>query len=334
MLPLNKLLRDKLIPWAESGLEERLVTARATMKRTDLPAGVTIGKNKISGRRVAIHNKRHYGYRLYYAEWPEDKLHELTAPKLVCVTKGTTDYVAGEHVISCGEGHFILLPALVPNVYGGRSNLKKERGKDEHCELAQILVARDYVNCMFSLEDRDTVQEIANLNCTIYSQQAVRLFNEFAELAQAADKQNVRLLSHLLSAFFWVLLNEVNSGREVYTFYHTPPSLQQDRTIDELRDYIKANLRHSLTIEKMAQYLYLSPRQFTRYWRRETGHSFVETLTECRLEESKRFLIETHWTIAAIAYLVGFKSPAYFNTFFSRHMKCTPGEYRLEQTTK
>ncbi len=169
MLTLNQLFRDKLIPWVEDNLEQRLIVARPEMKRSQLPDKVEIRKKEFIGKRVRIRNRRLDGSCLYYAEWPEDQLHELTAPKLVCVIKGTTDYTAGKYIITCNEGHFILLPALVPNLSGGRSHLEGEHRENGYCELLQILVARDYVLCMFCLSDRETVTDVSALSCVIYN---------------------------------------------------------------------------------------------------------------------------------------------------------------------
>jgi hypothetical protein len=112
VLPSNKIFRDKLIPWAENNLEQRLVVARPVMKQSLMPEGAQLVSRKISGKRVLIRNRRTYNHRLYHAQWPEAGLHEFEVPKLVCVLNGTTDYIAGEYVITCHEGQFILLPPL------------------------------------------------------------------------------------------------------------------------------------------------------------------------------------------------------------------------------
>ena len=330
MLTLHQLFRDKLIPWVEDNLEQRLIVASPEMKRSQLPNKVEMSKKEVIGRRVRIRNRRHDGFCLFYAEWPEDQLHELTAPKLVCVIKGTTDYTAGKNIITCSEGHFILLPALVPNLSGGRSHLEGERRENGYCELLQILVARDYVLCMFCISDREIVTDVWELSCIIYNKQAVDLFNAFLGQTGIGEHASPQLQRHLLAAFLWVIFHEIELGREVNMFFKPRQTLPPGDGIDELKSYMRINLQYPLTIEKAAKHFYLSPRQFTRHVRRQTGQSFVELLTSCRLEESKRYLSETRWTIKAIAAMVGFKSPPHFNAFFRRHQGCSPGTYRKE----
>jgi len=331
----QELFRDKLIPWAENNLEQRLLVARPMIKRANLPNGFELRQNKFIGKRVPVRDRRNTGYRLYYAEWPEDHLHELTAPKLICVTKGITDYVAGKYVITCGEGHFILLPAFTPNAADDyRPSLEGERRKNGYCEQLQILLGRDSIACMFSMHTPKGIQHLEGISCSIGDARAMRLFQDFIDLAQESEHRYPQLQQHLLASFFWALFHEIEAGHEFYSTFKNHRMSQPEQTVDELRNYIKANLRHQLTIEKVAQHLYMSPRHFTRYLRREAGQSFLEMLTACRLEESKRFLAETHWTIEGIAWMVGFKSADYFNTFFSKHLGCSPGAYRAKIQTK
>ena len=330
---LDKILRNKLIPWTENDLQQRLVVARPVMKRAHLPAGFDISPHKLIGKRIPVRGRRNAGYRLFAAEWPEDHLQELTAPKLICVTKGITDYVAGKYIITCGEGSFILLPSLVPNVADNvRPCLEGERRKNGYCEQLQILLGRDDISCMYSIHTRDGSLHVEEVSCHISETRAMRLLQDFFDLAQQGERQSPQLQQHLLAAFFWAIFHEIDAGHEFYSTFNNRQLSPSQKTADELRDYVKANLRHSLTIEKVARHLYMSPRQLTRYLRQKTGQSFGEILTECRIEESKRFLTETNWNIDGIAWMVGFKSAAYFSTFFHRHTGYTPGAFRHRKT--
>jgi AraC-like DNA-binding protein len=331
-LSIEHILRAKLIPWAGTNLSERLVVAQSqSMEGQHLPAAVSLGVYKTKGRRVVVRGKRHPGYRLFAADWPDDSLHELTVPKLVCVIDGTADYIAGKNILTCPAGHFILVPPHVPNISNDRTHLNADQPADATCDLFQIIVLKDYVHCMYSRSTHQQSFDHPELACAIYHHQAVRTFHDSMEYASLGKQHNTAVAQHLLSAFLEMLLFEIINGNIVYTLYNHAPLTPHNRSVSELHDYIRTNLRHSPTIEKMAKYLCMSPRQFTRYWRRETGQTFVESLTQCRMEEAKRLLSGTNWTIDAIAFLVGFQSASYFNTFFHKHTGFSPGQYRLKE---
>jgi len=325
---LNKIFRDKLIPWAEDNLQQRLVVARPVINRAHLPTGVEITPHKYIGERRPIRARRNAGYRLYAMEWPEDHLYELAAPKLVCVLKGVTDYVAGKYIISCNEGNFLLLPPLTPNTSGGRSHLEGSRRQNGYCELMQMLILRDEIHFYFCISHGEEHFELGERICTVHQRQAVRLFNDFMEEALKNNSSDIKLQEYLFASFFRFVWREVEAGREIYQQFKMPQHYPVEHSIDELRDYLKVHLRESLSLERAAQHMFMSQRQFTRYLRRETGKSFVEILTECRIAEAKRLLEESSASVVGISWLVGFQSVSHFSALFRRHTGSAPGAYR------
>jgi hypothetical protein len=60
MSSLDKILRDKLIPWSENSAGKRFVVARTVLKKRQLPEGVRLEQQKIPGKRVPV-KQRGYG---------------------------------------------------------------------------------------------------------------------------------------------------------------------------------------------------------------------------------------------------------------------------------
>src|SRR5690606_18857067 len=131
------------------------------------------------------------------------------------------------------------------------------------------------------------------------------------------------------------IVQELKAERQINMIEHpvefplaTSRHPRPETTLQGIRHYIRTHLKQQLTIEKVAQQMYMSPRQFTRQLRQQGNQSFVDILNECRMEEARRLLTDTQWSIATISTELGFVSPAYFNVFFKRHQNCTPGAYR------
>jgi len=329
MSVLLPLFRDKLIPWAEDDLAQRLIVARPVMKQTALPYGVEITRRKISGKRVIVRNRRDYGnQRLFLADWPEAGMHELEVPKLICVTNGITDFQAGEYIITCGEGHFILLPPRTPITCLGHSHLEGERRKNGSCDLLQILPFRHSIQCWPCHSRGEEHYNDPATHCLVRHPQSTQLFQLFVEEVLQGEEDYMHICAYLLPAFLSLLAREIKSARSVGLMANTPEDPTATEPVQEIRDYIKTHLNQSLTIAKLARHIHMSPAQFTRYIRRETGHSFVEMLTEYRIEEAKVLLQETNLSIVYISELVGFKSATYFNDLFSQETGVTPGNFR------
>lgn len=59
-----------------------------------------------------------------------------------------------------------------------------------------------------------------------------------------------------------------------------------------------------------------------------TGKSTTTHITERMLNEAKALLKHTDWSIADIAYCLGFEYPNHFNNFFKKNMNMTPLAFR------
>jgi len=334
MSPLLPIFQRKLIPWAQEGLAQRLIVARSVLKKSSLPSDVELTRMKISGKRVIVRNRRIYGnQRVYYALWPEAELHELDVPKLICVLNGgITDFQVGKYGITCNEGHFILVPSRTPMPlsFAEHFSPKLVDNGEEEGVLLGINLYRDSLHCIIHTRRRREKINEHDMNFLIRHPQAVQTFKLFTEEILSDETADITISGHLLSAFFLSMSREIAAGHQLNPGFQSRESTSGPSSVQEIRDYIKAHLYEGLTIEKVAREMYMSPSKFTQYLRQESGKTFVEILTECRVSEAKFLLKETRWSIAIISNQLGFKSSTYFGAFFLRHMGVSPGVYRLE----
>lgn len=334
MSPLLPIFQRKLIPWAQEGLAQRLVVARPVLKKSSVPSDVELTPANISGKRVIMRNKRFYaGQRIYYANWPEAKMHELDVPSLVCILNGAVDFQAGKYVITCDAGHFVFLPPRTPiNKFAAHPFGETQKDKIYSCSLLQINLYRDSIHCMIHNCRNEKIAGDPSANCLIRHPQSVQAFRLFVD-ELSHSKYSPVLSGHLLSALFLSMSREIADGHQLTSAIQTPDNPLVPKSVQEIRDYIKTHLSEGLTIEKVARAMYISPSQFTHYIREASGQSFVEMLTECRISEAKFLLQESQWSVITIADQLGFKSATYFGAFFRRYVGVSPGFYRKNPET-
>ena len=65
--------------------------------------------------------------------------------------------------------------------------------------------------------------------------------------------------------------------------------------------YISKNFSGNLTLEEVAEQVHLNPAYFSSIFKQSTGSSFKEYLNMIRIEESKRLLANTDYSIIDIA---------------------------------
>ena len=92
--------------------------------------------------------------------------------------------------------------------------------------------------------------------------------------------------------------------------------------------YIAQNFTQNLTLEAVSAQVHLNPSYFSSIFKQSTGSSFKEYLNIIRIEESKRLLTNTPYSVVDIAVAVGFEDQSYFSRVFKRHTGMTPRQYR------
>jgi two-component system response regulator YesN len=92
--------------------------------------------------------------------------------------------------------------------------------------------------------------------------------------------------------------------------------------------FIHSQYTGSLSLERVAEYIHLSPSHFSRIFHEGTGESFVAYLTRIRIEKAKSLLQNHSIPLAEIGARTGFKDQSYFTRVFKRSTGLSPGKYR------
>jgi len=67
---------------------------------------------------------------------------------------------------------------------------------------------------------------------------------------------------------------------------------------------------------------------FSRFFKRVTGHGFIDLMRKLRVQRACRLLLQTQRSVADICFEVGYGNLSNFNRHFRYEMKVTPSEYR------
>lgn len=100
------------------------------------------------------------------------------------------------------------------------------------------------------------------------------------------------------------------------------------RRIDKAYEFMNANFHKGVTLKDMARLVSMSEVSFSRFIKKRTGTSFIDSLNEIRLGHATRMLIETTHSVAEISYNCGFNNISNFNRLFKKKKHCTPKEFR------
>lgn len=84
----------------------------------------------------------------------------------------------------------------------------------------------------------------------------------------------------------------------------------------------------NISLNSVAASVGMSPSYFSSIFSREMGKTFVEYLTEIRMEKAKELLVCSAMKTSEIGYEIGYKDPHYFSYIFKKTIGCSPKEYR------
>lgn len=99
------------------------------------------------------------------------------------------------------------------------------------------------------------------------------------------------------------------------------------RIILEAKAYMQKNFRNpKLTLEAVASEVNLSPNYFSVQFKQTTGESFINCLTNMRIENAKKLLNSGGYRAYEAAYASGYDNPTYFSTIFKKRTGVSPSE--------
>ncbi len=97
------------------------------------------------------------------------------------------------------------------------------------------------------------------------------------------------------------------------------------------KKYIDENYAdQNTTLTTVADVVCLSPNHFSTIFSQECKTTFIEYLTNVRIENAKRLIKNTDMKVYDIAYECGFSDPHYFSYIFKKNTGVTPREYKLQ----
>ena len=93
-------------------------------------------------------------------------------------------------------------------------------------------------------------------------------------------------------------------------------------------NYIDSHFNQKITLEELSDKVYLHPCYLAALFKKETGDTFGNYLTNIRIKTSKALLTKTDYSYSQIAYSLGFCSQSHFTKVFHQHTGYTPKEFR------
>ncbi|MBP3962536.1 response regulator [Paenibacillus lignilyticus] len=134
-------------------------------------------------------------------------------------------------------------------------------------------------------------------------------------------------------------IREHRSWREASDFFRELANLLFERmdggneqetseVVEQIHRYVERNIDGDLTLNRLAEHVYLTPFYLSRLYKQKTGHNISDYITRTRVDRAKRLLGESALKIHEVGMRIGYDSPSYFTRLFKKATLLTPQEYR------
>lgn len=96
------------------------------------------------------------------------------------------------------------------------------------------------------------------------------------------------------------------------------------------REWIDTHFTEDISLDEVAAYVQLSPYYFSKLFKERMDGTFIDYLTQKRIERAKSLLTKTKLSLKEICFNVGYRDPNYFSRVFKKITGKTPSTYRKQ----
>ncbi|MEE4069586.1 AraC family transcriptional regulator [Pseudomonas viridiflava] len=264
-----------------------------------------------------------YPYAL--ARWnhhPEFEIH--------LIRRGSGKLVAGDYIGGFDAGHVALIGPDLPHDWIG------DLAPGEHLPGRDVVLQFDGA-ALLAL--RKTLPELGELQ---------RLFEQARrglEFSGATAVQAARLMEDIGTAqglerliLFLQLINTLVKAPSqdahllASSCYAPTLDARSAERINKAFDYLLGELTNDIRLSVIAQRLEMTDPGFSRFFKRNTGHGFIELMRKLRIQRACRLLLQSDMSVSDICFEVGYANLSNFNRHFRVETGQTPSDYRRAMT--
>lgn len=154
-----------------------------------------------------------------------------------------------------------------------------------------------------------------------------QLFDEYKNDSLGKNYALFSLLFQLITTFYRKLPQtkvEVKKGAKASIIKYKE-NLEQ---LDRIFTYVENHYEESITLEEVAKYSGFSSYYFTRFFKANTGTTFMSFLTEYRINQAKFILANEKVPMTEVAEKSGFASVKTFHHVFKEQVGISPLKYQ------
>jgi len=288
-------------------------------------------KDRDAQREIISQEAQLFSFKAYNEMWTTWHYHPEI--DILLTLKNTGYHITGDYMGDIKPGTLILNGSNVPHAFHpnelpeGDSDKpamlviqfsEKSLGKELLSKLEMDRIRNFLESTSQSFEffgmTRDRVEEMMQAMRTQNPGQRFAQFILILEtLASAPDED----CSPLVSQIYAPSLNEKNVER-----------------IDRVKNWILENLDQEIKLEEVTRVARMSSKSFSRFFKKNTGKTFIQYVNELRVGLACRKLMQSDASVSEICFESGFNNLSNFNRQFKERKGTSPKHFRKQYRSK
>ena len=192
-------------------------------------------------------------------------------------------------------------------------------------EKLEMVLERMFAELQRRLEDIDIVKRIC-LELIVYTSNVIYEMGMNPELLFSnTDIWNVINRCSTIREIRELLLN---INKVVISNCHSARTQETRKITTLVKEIIAEQYAQGVTLESVAEQVFLSPNYLSMLFSKETGSTFKDYLVNFRLKKAQELLKDPSMKIYQVAQEVGYGDWRYFSEVFKRNIGQSPAQYR------
>jgi two-component system response regulator YesN len=174
------------------------------------------------------------------------------------------------------------------------------------------------------------LEELGELPVAVAHTTLVDLFSELARrLADLGLTGVQRSYARLVHVTDWARIQTVcQELLDEYLTANQETGKTASHAVAKAKDFIHRNSDQDLSLDLVAEHVFLSPVYFCRLFKEQAGESFTRYVNRVKVDRARELLRTSGRKVYEVAHAVGYRDVKYFYRMFRRYTGLTPSEYR------
>jgi AraC-like DNA-binding protein len=265
-----------------------------------------------------------------YQQWDCDNFdkpwHYHKEYELVLINQGKGMRFIGDNVSLFQENDLAFIGSDIPHLY--RNNAEYYCDKEApKCRSTFIHFTKEFLgNAFFQVPEMVLVRRLLDRSSLALEVQGAAKKYTIEKLKGMYEQSSADRLLSLLEIL--INLSESHELKPLLSSGYTVNNTGDTEKINNAFEFILKNYGEKIYEKDIASKLNMSTASFSRYFKQHTRKTFSDYVTEIRIGQACRLLMENNYGISEICYLCGFENLSNFYRHFKRIVGIIPREYR------